>query len=76
MAAVLPYKCNVKAYIWDVVCKLYLKMFCTFDSVVAITFHSAHVSIHVSSHIHTYIICNEYSRMIGRYVGRGRCEHK
>jgi len=76
MVTVLPYKCDTIAYIWDVVSKLHLKVFCTFGSVVVIAFHSAHVSIHVSSHIHTYIICNEYGCMIGRCVGRGRCEHK
>lgn len=76
MVAVLPYKCDTKAYVWDAVCKSHLKAFFTFGSVVAITFHSAHLSIHVSSHIHTYIICNEYSFVIGCYVGRGRGEHK
>ena len=73
MLAVLPYRCDTIAYIWDVVSKLHLKVLCTFGSIV-ITFHSAHVCIHVSSHIH--IACNEYGCIIGHYVGRGRCEHK
>jgi hypothetical protein len=55
MVDVLRYVCDTVAYIGDVV-STHLKMFCTFGSVVAITFHSAHVCIHVSSHIHTLFV--------------------